>query len=113
MLKCRSSRNQGKQYYSVMLTMVQAYLKTFLEQKEKKETLKIFENNVLSSTVKSNLKTADFLDINFDLVKEIHQPNKKPNDDNFDINKRLNDPSSILQQLPEAISKIISEISAN
>ena len=41
----------------------------------------IFKNNGISVTVKPNLKTAEFLDIYFDLVKEIYQSYKKPNDD--------------------------------
>ena len=46
-------------------------------QRKKKELAKIFKSNRLSITVKTNLKTADFLDIHFDLVKEIYQPYKK------------------------------------
>ena len=50
-------------------------------KRKKKELVKIFKNNGLSITLKTNLKTADFLDIHFDLVTEIYQPFKKPNDD--------------------------------
>ena len=38
---------------------------------KKKELVKIFKNNGLSITVKTNIKTADFFDIHFDLVKEM------------------------------------------
>lgn len=41
----------------------------------------MFKNNCLSITVKSNLKATDSIDIHFDLVKEIYQPYKTPNDD--------------------------------
>ena len=41
-------------------------------ERNKKELVKIFKSNGLSITVKSNLKTANFLDIHFDLVKEIY-----------------------------------------
>ena len=51
--------------------------------RKKKEVVKLFKNNGLSITIKTNIKTADFLDIHFDLVREIHQPYKKPNDDPF------------------------------
>ena len=79
-------------------------------ERKKKELVKIFKNNGLSITVKTNIKTADFLDIHFDLVKEIYQPYKKPNDDPLYINIKSNHPPSILQQLPKSISKRISEI---
>ena len=78
-----------------------------------KELLEIFKNNGLSITVKSNLKTANFLDMHFDLVKEIYQPYKKSNDDPFCINKRSSNPPSILQKIPKSISKRISEILSN
>ena len=79
-------------------------------ERKKKELVKIFKNNGLSITVKTNIKTADFLDIHFDLVKEIYQPYKKPSDDPLYINIKSNHPPSILQQLPKSISKRISEI---
>ena len=41
-------------------------------ERNKKELVKIFKSNGLSITVKSNLKTTNFLDIHFDLVKEIY-----------------------------------------
>ena len=76
-------------------------------KRKKKELKKIFKNNGLSITVKTITKTADFLDIHFDLVKEIYQPYKKPNDDPLYINIKSNHPTSILQQLPKSISKRI------
>ena len=79
-------------------------------ERKKKELVKIFKNNGLSITVKTNIKTADFLDIHFDLVKEIYQPYKKPSDDPLYINIKSNHLPSILQQLPKSISKRISEI---
>ena len=76
-------------------------------KRKKKELKKIFKNNGLSITIKTITKTADFLDIHFDLVKEIYQPYKKPNDDPLYINIKANHPTSILQQLPKSISKRI------
>ena len=45
-------------------------------ERKKKELVKTFKNNGLSITVKTNLKTANFLDTHFDLVKEIYLPYK-------------------------------------
>ena len=50
--------------------------------------MEVFKNNTLSIPVKTNIKTADFLDIQFDLVKEIYQPYKKPDNDPLYINKK-------------------------
>ena len=47
-------------------------------ERKKKELVKIFKNSGLSINVKTNIKTADFLDIHFDLVKESYQPYKNP-----------------------------------
>ena len=82
-------------------------------ERKKKEFVKIFKNNGLSITVKTNIKTANFLDIHFHLVKEICQPYQKPNDGPLHINIKSNHPPSILQQLPKSISKRISEMSSN
>ena len=38
-------------------------------ERNKKQLLKILKNNELSITVKTDIKTANFLDIHFDLVK--------------------------------------------
>ena len=73
-------------------------------ERKKKELAKIFKNNELSIIVKTSLKTVDSLDIYFDLVKEIYQPYKKPDDDPLYFNKKSNHPLSILQQLPKSIS---------
>ena len=70
-------------------------------KKKEKITCEILKNKGLSITVKANLKTADFLDIHFDLVKEIYHC----------INKKSNHAPPILQQLSKSISKRISEIS--
>ena len=43
-----------------------------------KELLELFKNNGLSITVKSNLKTANFLDMHFDLVKKFTNRIKNP-----------------------------------
>lgn len=71
--------------------------------------MKIFKNNGLSITVKTNLKTVEFRDIHFDLAKYICQPYKKPHDDPLYINKKSIHSPLKLQQLPKSISKRISK----
>ena len=41
-------------------------------ERKQKILVKIFKNDELSIIVKTNLKIADFLDIHFDLVREIY-----------------------------------------
>ena len=50
------------------------------------ENVKLLKKNGLSITVKTNLKTTNFLAIYLDLVKGIYQPRKKTNDDHLHIN---------------------------
>ena len=45
-----------------------------VERKKEKRTCEDILKNGLSITAKTNLKTADRLDVHFDLVKEIYQP---------------------------------------
>ena len=46
--------------------------------------------NGVSITVKTTLKVADFLDVHFELMQDIHQPYQKPSDDPLYINKNSN-----------------------
>ena len=69
------------------------------------ELVTILKNNGVSITVKTNLEIVYFIDIYFNLVKEIYHLYKKPNDDPLYINKKSNDPLSILQQLSNSISE--------
>ena len=57
------------------------------------------------------LKTVDFLDVAFDLDKNIYKPYRKPNNSPIYINKNSNHPPNILKQLPKSIAKRISETS--
>ena len=41
-------------------------------ERKRKEIRKKFKNNALLITVKTNIKTTDFLDIHFDLVKDVY-----------------------------------------
>ena len=67
----------------------------------------------MSITIKTILKVADFLDIHFEIVQDIYQPYKKPNDEPLYINKNSNHPSTVIKQIPKAISKQMSDISSS
>ena len=83
------------------------------KERIKKQIVRIFKINGLNITIKTNLKTADFLDVHFDLTQDIYKPYKKPNDDPLYINKNSNHPPTIIKQIPKAIVKTISDISSN
>ena len=67
----------------------------------------------MSITIQCNLKTADFLDVTFDLDNNAYKPFHKENNKPIYINKHSNHPLSILKQLPKSIEKRISETSSN
>ena len=76
-----------------------AEIKTFFEA-----IVKVFKKCGLSIVVDTNLKTVSFLDVIFDLDKNIYKPCWKP------VNKNSNHPPNVLKQLPKSIAKRISEI---
>ena len=47
-------------------------------ERKRKQIIQIFQSCGLNITVKTNLKTADFLDIPLDLVNNTFQPYRKP-----------------------------------
>ena len=81
-------------------------------EKKKKDLISIFKSNGLSSTVKTNVKVADFLDIHFEL-QDIYQPYKKQDDEPLYINKNSNHSPTVIKQIPKAIPKGISDISSS
>ena len=54
------------------------------------ENVKLLKKNGLSITVKTNLKTTNFLAIHLELVKGVYQPREKANDDPLHINININ-----------------------
>ena len=67
----------------------------------------------LNLTIQTNLKIVNFLDVTFNLQDGTYTPYKKPNDIPLYINTKSNHPPSIIKQIPQTISKRISEISSS
>ena len=65
-------------------------------ERKKKDLIRIFKINGLSITVKTNLKITDFLDIHFEIVKDIYLTYKKQNDEPLYINKNSNHPPTVI-----------------
>ena len=79
----------------------------------KKKICKIFKDNQLSITIDANLKAVNFLDVTFDLNTGLYKPFMKTNDKPIYVNKNSNHPPSILKNIPEAVTRRLSKISAN
>ena len=82
-------------------------------ERKKKEIIKIFNSFGLSITVTTNVTSANCLDVNFDLTKDICRPYRKPNDEPVYINRHSNHPPNIVRQIPLSVSSRISNISSN
>ena len=74
---------------------------------------KIFKENQLSITIDANLKVVNFLDVTLDLNTGLFKPFMKSNDNPTYVNKNSNHPPSILKNIPEAVNRRLSRISAN
>ena len=59
------------------------------------------------------MKIVNFLDVTFDLQKEIYQPFSKPNNQPLYINAKSNHPPNVIKYIPSMISDRISRISSN
>ena len=55
----------------------------------------------------------DFLDVTLDLNSGLYKPFMKQNDIPVYVNKNSNHPQSILKNIPSAVNKRLSNISAN
>ena len=82
--------------------------------KIRKDMIRTFwENFGLKTTITTNLKTVNFLDVTFNLCTGKYQPYKKPNDTPTYINVNSNHPPNIIKALPNSISQRINNISSD
>ena len=82
-------------------------------ERVRKEIIKIFKECGLSITTKRNLKVAQFLDIELDLINNTYRPYKKPNDNPMYINVKSNHPLSIIKQIPPSFNRRLSNLSSD
>ena len=73
--------------------------------------LGIFRN--LSITLTTNITSANYLDVNFDLTKGIYKPNRKPKEQPVYINRHSDHPPNTARQISLSVSSRISNISSN
>ena len=66
-------------------------------ERKKKEIINIFKSFGLYITATTNVTSANYLDVNFDLTKDIYKPYRKPNDELVYIDRHSNHPPNILR----------------
>ena len=79
----------------------------------KKRIIQIFKQHGLNITVVTGLHVVDYLDVEFDLKKDLFKPYRKPDNDPLYVHKNSNHPPNILKQIPKGIERRLSEISSN
>ena len=80
---------------------------------QKKEICKIFQDHGLKITIEANLKSVNFLDVNFNLETGIFKSFIKPNDIPLYVDKSSNHPPGILKNIPKSVNNRLSKINAN
>ena len=73
----------------------------------------LFKEIGLSITCDMDLIVVNFLDVTFDLHGDMYKPYRKPNHKPVYIHTESNHPPNVAKQLPEAVNKLLNEISCN
>ena len=82
-------------------------------ERMKKLLTQHFKTLGLRITIRTNLRVVDFLDLTMDLESGKHFPYRKPNDAPTYVHKLSNHPPSILRNIPDAISRRITDVSSD
>ena len=61
-------------------------------KRRKKEIIKVIKSFGLSSTVRTNVTPANYLDVSFDLTADVYKPYSKPNNEPIYISRHSNYP---------------------
>ena len=64
-------------------------------ERRKKEIIKVIKSFRLSSTVRTNVTPANYLDVSFDLTTDVYKPYSKPNDEPIYISRHSNYPQTL------------------
>ena len=78
----------------------------------KKKLEKLFESEDLKITVDSITQVTDYLDVKFNLLKHVHEPYRKPNNQPTYLNVKSNHPKHIIEHIPKMIEQRISTLSS-
>ena len=86
----------------VGLLMIRKKLHQIFKYEGLKITVELWDENVV-----------DFLDISLNVSDKSHIPYKKPNDTPLYVNKMSNHPKSIINNIPDMVSKRLSNLSSD
>ena len=73
---------------------------------------KIFSEEDLKITIDPVLEVTDYLDIQFNLKKHIHEPYRKQNDQPTYLNVKSDHPKHIIKHIPTMIEQRLSNLSS-
>lgn len=79
----------------------------------RKSIIDVFKKFGLRITIDVNLRVANFLDVTYNLSTGKYEPYRKPGDSPLYLNSQSNHPPVILKNLPHAIERRVSSISAD
>ena len=79
----------------------------------KKDLCSIFNKRGLKITIEANKRVVDFLDVTLNLSTAKYQPFIKPNNVPLYVHDKSNHPPKILESIPPAINRRLSEISSD
>ena len=82
-------------------------------ERRKKRIIKVFNDNGLSITIQAHLQVVQYLDVEFSLREGLYRPYRKPNSDPLYINCSSNHPPLVIKQIPDSISRRLSDISSS
>ena len=82
-------------------------------EKTKKDIQTLFKDNHLNLTIQCNVKTANYLDVTFNLSNATYQPFCKPNNKITYTYKESNHTLSIFRQIPLSIESQLSKYSSD
>ena len=79
----------------------------------RKKVIKLFSSHGLKITTEVNIKTTEFLDVLLNLETGEYRPYRKEDNPPIYINKKSNHPNHIKKELPNMISRRISDLSSS
>ena len=82
-------------------------------EKLKQAIISVFKDYNLNITIEVGLTRVVFLDVTFDLEKEIYKPYRKPGDKPLYVSSWSNHPPLVLKNIPLGINRRLCEISCN
>ena len=79
----------------------------------RKELHAFFGTFGLKITIETGLQTVNYLDVTFNLCNNTFHPYRKPNDTPLYVHKESNHPKHILNNIPSAVNKRLTDISSS